>query len=185
MFVDPVELTKSTAAWFICFSKFWVTGFTISACGIDFFRRKNINKSEKPGKPMMTSETVRISHPISKKRRQILFWSVGAAFVLFISIIIGGLASKLAKVFEEMRVEIPGAIRLVLALDKAKWILIPIWLALSLSGALAIHRYSEKSPRCIRALKIMMILLVIIFVAAFIILIALSFLSISEPYTDL
>jgi hypothetical protein len=79
--------------------------------------------------------------------------------------LIGCVAPMLAKKSEGL--EISGVTKMVFALGKARWISIPIWLAIFLGGALAIRHYSEKTTRCMLLLKSIMILGVIFIVVAF------------------
>jgi hypothetical protein len=114
---------------------------------------------------MLISESDRKSSPlIGKSRRGNLSWILYSALVVSISMLIGWVAHKLARMFEEFGVEVSGMTRMVFALAKAQWISIPIWLAISMGAALAIHHYSEKPKRYIFLLNIIMILLAVFIV---------------------
>jgi hypothetical protein len=116
---------------------------------------------------MLTSEADRKSSSlIGKGGRRNLFWISYSALVVFISVLIGWVAPKLAKEIEGFGVKIPGITRMVIALGQARLISIPIWLAISLGGVLAIHHYSEKPPRYMLLLTIIMILLAAFIVVA-------------------
>jgi hypothetical protein len=116
---------------------------------------------------MLTCKADRKSSPlIGKDWRRNLSWILYSALVSFISMLIGWAVPNYAKVFEEMEVEVSGLTRTVFALGKARWISIPIWLAISLGGALAIHNYSEKPTRYMFLLIIIIILMAVFIVVA-------------------
>jgi hypothetical protein len=119
---------------------------------------------------MMTRETDPNSSPrTGSDGRRKLSWILFSTLVVFISmviVLIGRTAAELAKVFEEMRVATPGIIQAAMTLCNAWWISIPIWLTISLGGALAIQLYSRKPARHMRMVNILMILLAVFIMAA-------------------
>jgi type II secretory pathway component PulF len=117
--------------------------------------------------PMLTSEADRKPSPlIGKDWRRNLSWILYSALVAFISILIGWAVPNFARVFEEMGIEVSGLTRTVFTLGKARLISIPVWLAISLGGALAIHYYSKKPTQYIFLLRIIMVLFAVLVVVA-------------------
>lgn len=98
------------------------------------------------------------------KRKQ--SWILYSALVLFISMLIGWVASEFAKELEGSSIEISAMSQTVIVPGRARLIAIPVWLAISLGGALAVHHYSKKPAIYMRLLNIILILLAVYIVVA-------------------
>jgi hypothetical protein len=78
---------------------------------------------------MLTSETGQTFSPLMHKDgRRKQTWILYSALVLFISMLIGWVASELAKEFEGSGIEISALSRTVIVLGRVRWIAIPVCL---------------------------------------------------------
>ena len=104
----------------------------------------------------------KIQRPENMDRSVIKLVVMNSLLSVGIAVILGWVVPIFRKMYEDFGSALPGPTQLILDINRARWVSIPIWLLISLGGMFAAWRYSQRPRFLLRCLGMAMLALVVL-----------------------